>query len=165
MNRSEQFELFHRYFDSENTRYESLTSRASIYLSVISGLALFAGLNLEDISGFISRNPITLLLSGCSGLFVLFSLAAIVLSLRVYPYKDICDIEEIVVAIDENNYEKEDVYSVLLANLAVATKNNSSINDHRARCLQWAVAFLGLAVTFFIVTNMVVVVTFNGRQI
>lgn len=161
MTRSEQFELFHRYFNAENERYESLTSRASVYLSVISGLTLFAGLKLDDIDKFIAGNPLTLSLAAISGVFVLGALAATVLSLRVYAYKDVCDVEELVLQVDENKYDREDIYSILLANLADATKVNRGINDRRARHLEWAVALLGLAVAAFIITNVVVVSFFS----
>ena len=67
-----------------------------------------------------------------------------VLSLRVYPYKDVCDLEEFLVEIEENDYQDEDIYSVLLANLADATRSNRQINDQRARYLEWSVALLGL---------------------
>lgn len=161
MTRSEQFELFHRYFDAENERYESLTTRASIYLSVITGLTLFAGLKLDEINKFISANSFTLVLAAISGLLVLAALAATVLSLRVYAYKDVCDVEDMVVQIDENKYDKEDIYSVLLANLADATKVNRAINDRRAHHLEWAVALLGLSVAAFIITNVAVVILFS----
>ena len=54
MKRSDQFKLFHQYFDAESERYENLNKRGSIYLSIISALTLFAGLKLEEIEKFIS---------------------------------------------------------------------------------------------------------------
>ena len=158
MTREHQFTLFHRYFDAENERYESLTTRASIYLSIISALALFAGVKVKQVDKVIAADPIALLLTGLSGVCVLACIAVTVWSLRVYPYKDICDVEELVVEIDEKGYETEDVYSVLLANLADATAVNRRNNDHRARCLQWAASFLGVAVAVLILVQAVVVI-------
>ncbi len=161
MKRSEQYELFYRFFDTENERYGSLNKRASIYLSVISGLTLFAGLKLDEIFTFISTHPITLALAAMSGLLVLGCILATVLSLRVYPYKDVCDIDTFLVEIEERNYDDEDIYSLLLANLADATKSNRAINDKRARYLEWSVALLGLAVVSFILNNIVAVSLFH----
>jgi hypothetical protein len=155
LKRSEQFELFYRFFDAENDRYENLNKRASIYLSVMSGLSLFAGATLGDLVEFIPTHWLTLMLASLSGLFVLGCLMSTVLSLRVYPYKDVCDLEEFLVEIEENDYQDEDIYSVLLANLADATRSNRQINDQRARYLEWSVALLGLAVVMFIVNNIV----------
>jgi hypothetical protein len=88
-------------------------------------------------------------------LFVLGCVLATVLSLRVYPYRDVCDLEEFLVEIEEGEYDEEDIYSLLLANLADATKANRQINDKRAYCLEWSASLLGLAVITFIVNNIV----------
>jgi hypothetical protein len=159
--RSEQYELFYRFFDAENERYESLNKRASIYLTVVSGLTLFAGLKLDELFKFISTQPITLVLAGMSGVLVLGCILATVLSLRVYPYKDVCDLDTFIVEIEERGYDDEDIYSVLLANLADATRSNREINDKRAHYLEWSVALLGLAVVIFILNNVVAVALFH----
>ncbi len=154
MKRSEQFDLFYKFFEAENERYESLNKRASVYLSVISGLTLFAGLKLDELFKFISTHPITLALAAMSGLLVLGCIFATVLSLRVYPYKDVCDLDTFLVEIEEREYDDEDIYSVLLANLADATKSNREINNKRASYLEWSAALLGLAVVMFILNNV-----------
>ncbi len=154
MKRSAQFELFYRFYESENERYENLNKRASVYLTVISGLTLFAGIKLDDFIKLIPSHWITLTLASFSGLFVLGCILATVLSLRVYPYRDVCDLEEFLVEIEEKEYEDEDIYSVLLANLADATKNNRQINDKRARYLEWSVALLGSAVILFMINTV-----------
>lgn len=157
MTRRELFELFHRYFDAEEARYESLTKRASLYLSVVSGLSLFAGLKLDEMNKLVTANWQTLALAGIGGVLVLGCLGATILSVRVYKYRDVCDIEELIVEIEESKYDEEDVYSVLLASLADATRNNREINDQRARYLQWAASFLGLAVVTFLATTVVAI--------
>ena len=154
MTRSKQFELFHRYFDAENDRYEHLNRRATIYLSVVSGLSLFAGIKLGDIEKTLVSHWLTLTLASTSGILILACLLAIVQSLRVYSYKDVCAVEQIVIDIDENQYSEEDVFSILLGNLADATRTNRRINDRRARFLEWAVALLGVAIATFIAANV-----------
>lgn len=161
MKRSEQFELFYRFYEAENDRYENLNKRASIYLSVISGLTLFAGLKLDDLIKQIPSHWLTLAFASFSGLFVLGCILATVLSLRVYPYRDVCDLEEFLVEIEEREYEDEDIFSVLLANLADATKANREINDRRAHYLEWSVGLLGLAVVTFILNNIISVSQFR----
>ncbi len=154
MKRSEQFKLFHPYYVAENERYEQLNRRATIYLTVVSGLSLFAGIKMGELEKVLLNHWITLSLASFSGIFVLACLFAIVFSLRVYEYKDVCDVEALVLDIEENKYEEEDIYSLLLANLSEATRTNRGVNDRRARYLEWAVSFLGLAVATFVLMNV-----------
>lgn len=155
MKRSEQYNLFFKFYEAENERYENLNKRASVYLSVISGLTLFAGLKVDDLIKLLPNHWLTLSLASFSGMFVLGCVLATVLSLRVFPYRDVCDLEEFLVEIEEREFDEEDIYSVLLANLADATKANRQINDKRAGYLEWSVGFLGLAVITFILNNFV----------
>jgi hypothetical protein len=157
MKRSEQFKLFHRYYDAEMERYENLNKRGSVYLSIISALSLFAGLKFDSINAFISNNHLTFILAAISGIFVLACIAFTLLSLRMYPYKGVVDIEKIIVEIDKKKYSEEDVYTLLLGNLANATKDNYSINNKRAGYLQWAAMSLGSAILMFMIISVTVI--------
>jgi hypothetical protein len=150
MHRSAQFELFYRYFETEESRYSHLSERANIYLAVLSGLSLFGGIKISELEDAILSHWVTVTLAASCGVFVMLSLLAVVLSLRIFPYKDVCDVEEFIVDIEEKQYEDEDIYSVLLGNLGAAIANNRYYNDTRAHYLEWCVTSLGLAVMSFL---------------
>jgi hypothetical protein len=150
LSRLSQFELFYRYFETEESRYSQLSEKANIYLAVISGLSLFGGLNIGEIEGLVLGHWLTEVLAASCGLFVLMSLLAVVLSLRIFSYEDVCDVERLVVDIEEQKYDADDIYSVLLGNLAAAIANNRYYNDVRARYLEWCVASLGFAIASFL---------------
>lgn len=141
--------MFYRYYETEESRYSQLSEKANIYLAVISGLSLFGGLNVGEIDVLISNHWAAEVLAVACAIFVLVSLIAVILSLRILPYKDVCDVEQMVVDIEGKKYDDDDVYSVLLGNLAAAIANNRHYNDVRARYLEWCVASLGFAVASF----------------
>ena len=151
MNRADQYRLFIPFYTAENDRYEYLTTRANIFLAVIAALATAAGFGTVETFEATRLHWAIIITGAFSGIFLLLSLGAIVLSLRILTYKDICDVEDLVLEIEEKGYEEADVYSILLANLADAIKHNRAVNDRRARYLEHAVVLLGLSLTSYII--------------
>lgn len=158
MKRREQYELFSKFLETEESRYDHLTQRASILIGFLSGLSLFAGLNIEDLLNIIQKHVVSLALLTISGIALLASVLCAVISIRIREYKDICDVEKFVVEIDENQYDEDDIFSLLLAKLADTIAHNRSINDHRARWLEWAVMLLAASLIAFIALNIAIAI-------
>jgi hypothetical protein len=146
MNRRDQYTLFLPFFDAEEKRYAALTQRATVFLGLISIISLFGGTKVANSQ----PRAIAFAISGFILLAVLCSLA----SLLIRSYRDICDVEQTVVTIEEEKYADEDVYSVLLAYMADAVKHNRDINDQRACWLQWSALFFALAIIMVAIASL-----------
>lgn len=146
MTRREQYNLFLPFFAAEETRYTQLTQRATAFLGLISIISLFGGTKLSATQ---PRGAAVAI-----GVFVLSAVLCSLASLLIRSYRDVCDVKEIVVTIDEEHYEEEDVYSVLLANMADAVSHNRSVNDKRATWLQYSALFFALAIVTVIITSL-----------
>lgn len=146
MTRREQYDLFLPFFEAEEKRYASLTERATIYLGLISVISLFGGIKLAaEASRFGAV---------ATAIFVLLAVLSALASIFIRSYKDICDIEDMIFTIDEEQYESEDVYSDLLASLADAVPHNRRLNNKRATWLQYSALFFALALITVIVTSL-----------
>lgn len=162
MKRSDQYRIFYPFYEAEEKRYSELTQRATILLSLVSGFALFAGISTDDLQKQIIGSLWTLIPLSISGVALLSSALAAVISLSVRDYKDICDVEELVVEAEEGAYDEEDLYSVLLANLADAVAHNRGVNHSRAIWLLCSTISLSISVTLFILINPLAIAVFKG---
>lgn len=146
MTRREQYDLFLPFFEAEEKRYASLTERATIFLGLISVISLFGGIKLAaEVSPFGAV---------ATAVFVLLAVLSALASIFIRSYKDICDIEDMVITIDEEQYESEDVYTDLLGNLADAVSHNRRVNDTRATWLQYSALFFVLALITVVITSL-----------
>jgi hypothetical protein len=146
MNRRDQYNLFLPFFEAEEKRYAALTQRATVFLGLISIVSLFGGTKIA----IGQPRAVGLTISG----FILLAVLCALASLLIRSYRDICDLEETVVTIDEEEYGEEDVYSVLLANMADAVKHNRHINDQRASWLQCSAIFFALAIITVVIASL-----------
>jgi len=147
MTRHEQYDLFLPFFKAEEERYAALTQRGAAFLGFISVISLFGGTSLLKGQSLLGASLI--------GLSVLLAVLCALMSLLIRSYWDICDVEELVVTIEEEHYEEEDIYSVLLANMADAVCHNRGINDQRANWLQYSAFFFALAVSTVVITSII----------
>jgi hypothetical protein len=144
--RREQYELFLPFFEAEEKRYASLTERATIFLGLISVISLFGGIKLAaEVSHFGAV---------ATAVFVLLAVLSALASIFIRSYKGICDVEDMIFTIDDEQYEAEDVYSDLLANLADAVPHNRRVNTTRATWLQYSALFFALALITAVVTAL-----------
>lgn len=155
MTRKDQYKLFFDFFESENKRYEYLNQRASFFVGFLSGFSLFAGLNLETLVKKIPQHPVTLGLIMVSGVLLLLAILCSVISMWLRNYADICNTKDLIIEIEKKHYGEEDIYSILLANLADAIDYNRRVNNARATWLVWAGISLALALLVFISLNIV----------
>ena len=146
MNRRDQYTLFLPFFDAEEKRYAALTQRATVFLGLISIISLFGGTKVANSQ----PRAIAFTISG----FILLAVLCSIASLLIRSYRDICDVEQTVVTIEEEKYADEDVYSVLLANMADAVKHNRDINDQRASWLQWSALFFAAAIIMVAIASL-----------
>ena len=151
MTHKEQYIAFLPFFQAEEKRYAALTQRATTFLGLTSIIVLFGGVNAAKLSTefwpsfFAVATTIAVLLA------VLGSLD----SLRPRAYKDICDLHDLVSTIAEEQYDENDIYSKLLADMADATRHNHSINSTRASRLQFSASCFALAIVFVAVTPII----------
>ena len=151
MTRRKQYDLFVPFFEVEDKRYVALGQRATAFLGLSSVVAMFGGLNLSKLS------------LGCwvhvSAYIAAFLLLAAVLtalaSLWIRSYKDVCDVEDTIVTIEREQYDEEDVYSVLLGNLADAISHNREINDQRATWLQCSATCFSFSIVAVVITSII----------
>lgn len=144
MTRREQYDLFLPFFEAEEKRYGSLAERATIFLGLISVISLFGGIKLAaEVPRFGAV---------ATAVFVLLAVLSALASIFIRSYKGICDLEDMVLTIDEEEYESEDVYSELLRNLADAVSHNRRVNDKRATWLQYSALFFALALVTVVIT-------------
>jgi hypothetical protein len=162
MKRSDQYRTFYPFYEAEEKRYSELTQRATILLSLVSGFALFAGVSTDDLQEQIIDSLWTLIPLSISGVALLSSALAAVVSLAVRNYKDICDVEKLVIEAEEGSYDEEDIYSVLLANLADAVAHNRNINHSRAIWLLYSTISLSVSVVLFIFLNALAIAVTKG---
>jgi len=155
MTREEQYKIFYPFYESEEKRYAELTNRATIFLSVVSGLTLFAGINSDGIVAGLTGSWLAMSFVLTSALCLLGSIAFAVISLRLRDYKDVCDVEHIVVEVEESKFSREDLYSVLLGNLADAVAHNRQENDRRAKWLISSTVLLLIGITAFMALNVI----------
>jgi hypothetical protein len=147
MTRREQYELFLPFFKAEEERYAALTQRGAAFLGFISVISLFGGASLLKGKPLMGASVI--------GLSVLLAVLCALMSLIIRSYWDICDVEELVITIEEEQYEEEDVYTVLLAGLADAVCRNRGVNDQRANWLKYSASFFALSIITVVITSIV----------
>ena len=137
MTRKEQYIAFLPFFEAEAKRYASLTQRATTFLGLTSIIVVFGGVNAATLS-----------MKGWPACFTIVTAIAVLLavlgsldSLRIRAYKDICNLAELVRTIDERKYGEDDIYSILLAKMADATRHNHDENNRRASRIQFSATF------------------------
>jgi hypothetical protein len=150
MTRKDQFSIFLPFFEAEEKRYAALTQRATTFLGLTSIIVLFGGLDAAKIP----HGSLAFFFALATGLCVLLAVLGSIASLWIRTYKDICDVEEFVVTIEEQGYSEEDIYSTLLAGMAAAIQHNREINTKRANWLQFAATFFSLAIIFAAITSL-----------
>jgi len=155
MNRKEQFKLFYDIYKTELERYEQLTKRGTIYLSIITLFVAIAGYSINALSKSVSQNYCLLIGFSLSAVLLIASVIYTILSLRIFAYKEICDIQDIVIEIDNEKYEEEDTYAILLANIASASRDNHKIMEMRAQYLQKSSLFILLGTSLFLILTLV----------
>jgi hypothetical protein len=150
MTRKEQFGIFLPFFEAEEKRYAVLTQRATTFLGLTSVVILFGGVDAAQLP----RDSIAFSLAIATAACLLFAVLGSIASLWIRTYKDVCDIEEIVVIADEQEYSEEDIYSVLLADMADAVRHNRAINTKRANWLQFSATCFAVAITLAAMTSL-----------
>jgi len=148
--RKEQYLAFLPFFEAEYKRYSALTQRATTFLGLTSIIVLFGGVNIGKHCDYFWSWLFSVATAASVVLAVLGSLA----SLWMRSYRDICDVEELVVTIDKNSYQEEDIYSILLAEMANATRHNRAVNTSRAHWLDFSATCFALAIVFVAATSV-----------
>ncbi|MEZ6191391.1 MAG: hypothetical protein R3C45_08895 [Phycisphaerales bacterium] len=130
--RKKQYELFYKYFEREDARYNAINNRAGAYLGFIS-IASYFGLGSIynwQFGYFMLILFLATMLVFAAGLFFVAA------GISICDYEEGCNINAFTDEIDENNWDEEDTYSKLLVNIALATDNNAKLNTQRAVNLQ-----------------------------
>ena len=151
MTRKAQYEVFLPFFKGEEDRYAALTQRATTFLGLTSIIILFGGVEAAKIP----YGSLAFLFVITTAVCVLLAVLGAIASLWIRTYRDICNVEEIVLTVDEEDYSEEDVYSELLANMADAIRHNRDINTQRADWLRFSATCFALAVIFAAITSVI----------
>lgn len=129
MERKRLFEILYPQYATERSRYDNLHSRAQESLKVTGVITaifgFFVGNELLDGAGTIGDK-----------FFYVVGLAALVVSVlfaivasATKPYREIVDIKTLVLEAEEKSFDEEDIYSVMLANMADCSSHNNELTD------------------------------------
>ena len=129
MERKRLFEILYPQYAIERTRYDNLHSRAQESLKVTGVITaifgFFVGNELLNSAGTIGENLLYVIGLAALVVSVLFTIMASVTK----PYREIVDIKSLVLEAEERSYEEEDIYSVMLANMADCSSHNNALTD------------------------------------
>ncbi|SRR5260221_4562522 len=150
MTRRDQYNAFIPFLEAEEKRSLTLTQRASTFLGLTSIVTLFGGISISKLPS----GSYTCICAVAAAAFVLFAVLSALQALRIRSYDSICDPAELLVSIDEDQYDEDDVYSVLLGNMAKAVRQNRDINDVRANWLQLSATCFAIAIVLIAITSL-----------
>jgi hypothetical protein len=134
----EQVDFFRDVYKEEEARFQSLTDRGKIYLSIVS--IFFGGVFLK--LDWILEHKIGLsegLVFYVTGILAfLSSLILVCWALQVVEYAEIADLNEIINTENLESQPLDQFFKRRIADYAVAYDVNYTQNDRRANFLQWS---------------------------
>ena len=131
-----QYEVFKYVHDEESKRLAELVTRAKVYLSIATFFLGALGFKVGD--AIVTVSPVAKIAFLLAALSFIVAFTLIILSLRVYSYEGICDLEEVIDTFGDEPPEDGGFLDDRIVDLAVACNRNSELNDKRADLLQWA---------------------------
>ncbi|MEO0966238.1 MAG: hypothetical protein AAFY08_14105 [Planctomycetota bacterium] len=133
-----QYAVFRAVYDEERERYSELISRGKIYLTICSFFVGGLAFAFSDIFGAASSGAVALAMLAIFFFVVAFLL--IIMALGVYEYERPFDPEEVIKEYERAVTAPNDASFLTsrIVDTAVATNHNATINDWRARLLQYA---------------------------
>lgn len=150
MERKSLYELLYALNKEDDDRYNKLTNRGTVLISIISGFVALIGIVVTFFSKIIHPSQILSITIATGGVLLLLAMFLAILSLGIFTYKHICDIEMFVKDIESKEYGEKDVYSVLLANLAEASTHNRTVLDKRANYLKYSSIIICSTIVLFV---------------
>jgi hypothetical protein len=167
MDRKEQYKLFSELIKTENDRYEKLTIRATIFISIISGFAVLIGLVITLLNRSVTSNIFISIAIALGVICLLIALYFAIRSLGIFVYKDVCDIKDFLIEIDKKKYSENDVYSILLGNIGDTSSHNRMVLDKRANYLKYSSFFIFFGIAIFmtvVLCGIIFSVGFNNQN-
>ena len=140
-----QIEFYKYVFELEEKRYSELINRGKLYITTITFyLSLFFfKINDEKIVGLIQEvsNKISILLYITTA-SLLIALLLGILSIGIYSYERISDLEKVLRSTNEMGQKDESFFEDRAIDFAVATKQNTKINNRKAKLLLFSSFFI-----------------------
>lgn len=157
----EQWEIFRYVYEREESRYQNITDRGKVYLSLIT---LYVGAIAFKADFWFSqslKDPwSTLLFALLLGLF-LAALCATVAAMGIYSYEGITDPEEVIAGFGDTTPDNEDFFDDRIIDVAVATNRNSKTNDRRASLL--SISSLLMVIGIVVHIALIASLTIGGK--
>ena len=149
----EQYEFFKEQFLDEEKRYDSLTKKAEIFLSLLS--LFFTGLifGLKDLQELLAKMPNkTIAVSILAGAVPFFVLAVycIIRSLRVQSFEAVMDLSTYYEELGDEPMTNEDFFDKRIVDYVEATLTNEKVNDSRADQLRYSLVCISIGFIFII---------------
>lgn len=132
------YKVFKSLYDEEADRYTKLAGRAQLYLSIVTLYVAAFAFKFEDIQKFIDPFGVSKYLAISVAIVLSLSLLATLMAIRIRSYEALADPEEIIKGFADEEPTDSDFLDARIADLAVATNQNSKINNCVANWLEAA---------------------------
>jgi hypothetical protein len=153
--RKAQYELLLPFYKEEAERYEALSKRASMYLTVLGAISLLGVVKLES-TRIIFQNPVVATVALATLNCIFLALWNVVESVRLREYKTPIKPRDFVLQAEAESFTEDDSYSLLLSGLVQSIDANREKNNQAAAKLETTLRFGTLAIVFSLLLNVLV---------
>lgn len=157
-----QYRIFKEIYDEESERYSALSSRANLYLTIITFYLGVILLKIDDVLKFGKGFGIPVTLFLLVGLILVCALLLTVTALGIREYEGMRDPEEIIRSFGKNPPGDDRFLDDRIVDLAVAANKNTKENDKGANLLHWAARLIFAAIALQLVVFVVAIYHARG---
>jgi hypothetical protein len=123
------FDILSEQYIHERKRYEYLHTRATSNLAIAGALSTALGLFVGKELLSQTDSSLVFIIYILGMLSLMASIISVIFATRIQGYREVVDIKSIIIESEQEEYEKEDLYSIMLANLADCSEHNMKLMD------------------------------------